>query len=75
METFDEVMRYAVSLTELTLEEKITRVNDRFFSSFTETSFMMAYRYMQSKGKTYQLEQVEVMKNETEAEQIMSKYQ
>ena len=36
---------------------------------------MMAYRYMQSKGKTYQLEQVEVMKNETEAEQIMSKYQ
>lgn len=75
METFDEVMRYAESLTELTLEEKITRVNDRFFSSFTETSFMMAYRYMQSKGKTYQLEQVEVMKNETEAEQIMSKYQ
>lgn len=75
METFDEVMQYAESLTELTLEEKITRVNDRFFSSFTETSFMMAYRYMQSKGKTYQLEQVEVMKNETEAEQIMSKYQ
>ena len=75
METFDEVMRYAESLTELTLEEKITRVNDRFFSSFTETSFMMAYRYMQSKGKTYQLEQVEVMKNETEVEQIMSKYQ
>lgn len=75
VETFDEVMRYAESLTELTLEEKITRVNDRFFSSFTETSFMMAYRYMQSKGKNYQLEQVEVMKNETEAEQMMSKYQ
>lgn len=75
VETFDEVMRYAESLTELTLEEKITRVNDRFFSSFTETSFMMAYRYMQSKGKNYQLEQVEVMKNESEAEQMMRKYQ
>lgn len=75
IETFDEVMRYAESLTELTLEEKITRVNDRFFSSFTETSFMMAYRYMQSKGKNYQLEQVEVMKNESQVEQMMSKYQ
>lgn len=75
VETFDEVMRYAESLRYMTLEERIERVNDRFFTNFDETSFMLAYRFMQGKGKTYDLNKIDIVQNETEAERMAKKYQ
>ena len=73
-EAFDEVFHYAESLTMLTLPEKIARVNDRFFATFDEASFMIAYRYMEQKGMSYDLGSGEVLKNEDAAEQAMHKY-
>ena len=73
-EAFDEVFRYAESMTYLTLPERIARVNDRFFATFDEASFMIAYRYMEKKGKKYDLGSGAVLKNEDEAEQAMHKY-
>lgn len=75
METFDEVMRYAESLQYMTLDERITRVNDRFFTSFDETSFMIAYRFMQRKGKTYDLNKIDIVQNESEIERMAKKYE
>lgn len=75
IETLDEVMRYAESLQFSTMDERISRVNDRFFTCFDETSFMIAYRYMQSKGKKYNLDQIDIVQNEGEIERMARKYQ
>lgn len=74
IETFDEVMSYAESLHYATLEERISKVNERFFTGFDETSFMIAYRFMQRKGKKYDLEKIDIVKNEDEIERMAQKY-
>ena len=74
-ETYDEVFRYAASLTGFTMEERIKRVNDRFFTYFDEASFMIALRYMESQGKAYNMEEsVEVIKNESAIDELARKY-
>lgn len=75
METFDEVMQYAESLHYATMDERINKVNDRFFTCFDETSFMIAYRFMQRKGKKYDLEKIDIVKNEDEIERMAQKYE
>ena len=74
-ETLDEVMKYAESFEHLTLPERIQRVNEQYFTTFEEASFMMAYRFLQEKGHSYNLEKVEVIRNEDDLEQRMRKYQ
>ena len=73
-EAFQEVFHYAEGLSYLSRTEKIARVNDRFFTVFDEATFMMAYRYMEKKGFTYNLGTEDVLKNEDEAEKAMRRY-
>ena len=74
-DTFDEVFRYAATLTSLTMEERIRRVNDRFFTYFDETSFMIAYRYMEAQGRAYDFaDNVDVVTNESELDALARKY-
>lgn len=73
-ETFDEVMRYAESLQYATMDEKIDKVNQRFFTRFDETTFMIAYRFMEKRGRTYDLDKIQVLKNEQDYEEAARKY-
>lgn len=73
-ETFDEVMRYAESLQYATLDERIHKVNQRFFTRFDETTFMIAYRFMEKRGRKYDLDKIQVLKNEADYEEAARKY-
>lgn len=73
-ETFDEVMRYAESLQYATLDEKIEKVNQRFFTRFDEATFMIAYRFMEKRGRKYDLDRIQVLKNEKDYEEAARKY-
>lgn len=73
-ETFDEVMRYAESLEYATLEERIDKVNQRFFTRFDETTFMIAYRFMEMRGRKYDLDKIQVLKNEADYEEAARRY-
>lgn len=74
-ETLNEVMAYACELPDATVEERVRRVNDRYFTRFNEMSFMIAYRFLQRKGRTYNLSRPDLVKNvDQELEEVMKKY-
>jgi len=74
-EALDEVVSYACELPDATVEERVRRVNDRYFTRFNEMSFMIAYRFLQRKGRTYNLSRPDLVKNvDQELEEVMKKY-
>lgn len=74
-ETLDEVMAYACAVPDATVEERIQRINDRYFTRFNEMSFMIAYRFLQRKGRNYDLSRPDLVKNvDQELEETMKKY-
>ncbi len=74
-ETLDEVMAYACSVPDSTVEECILRVNERYFTRFNEMSFMIAYRILQRKGRNYELPKPDLVKNvDQDLEEMMKKY-
>ncbi len=52
---FDEIFTYADSLKNMTYEQRLAKVNEHFFTTFTDASFMIAYRFMQFRGHTYDI--------------------
>lgn len=75
-ETLDEVMSYACEIPDATVEERVRRINDRYFTRFNEMSFMIAYRFLQRKGRNYELSRPDLVKNvDQELEEVMKKYQ
>ena len=52
---FDEVFTYADSLKGMSYEQRLTKVNEHFFTTFTDASFMIAYRFMQYRGHNYDI--------------------
>lgn len=74
-ETLDEVMAYACEVPAATIEERAERINRRYFTRFDEMSFMIAYRYLQHKGRNYELSRPDLVKNvDQELEETMEKY-
>lgn len=74
-ETLDEVMAYACEIPDATVEERVRRINDRYFTRFNEMSFMIAYRFLQRKGRSYDLSRPDLVKNvDRELEEVMKKY-
>ena len=68
-------MAYACSIPDATIEERIQRINDRYFTRFNEMSFMIAYRFLQRKGRNYDLSRPDLVKNvDQELEETMKKY-
>ena len=75
-ETLDEVMAYGCALPDATVEERIQRINDRYFTRFNEMTFMIAYRFLQRKGRNYDLSRPDLVKNvDQELEETMKRYQ
>ena len=74
-ETLDEVIAYACEIPDATVEERVRRINDRYFTRFNEMSFMIAYRFLQRKGRSYKLSRPDLVKNvDQELEEVMKKY-
>lgn len=73
IKTFDQVMTYAESFEHLTLDERIHKVNEKFFTVFDETSFMAVYRFMEAQGRHYDLLKVDILRNEDELERELEK--
>ncbi len=75
-DALDEVFAYVQTLEGLTIPEMILRVNERFFASFDDVTFMIAYRFLQEKGRHYELGKVKVVQNEdSDMEDLMKKYE
>ncbi len=52
-ETFDQVFSDICNDPSQPIDYAISRINEKYFTNFDDTTFMIAYRYMESKGKHF----------------------
>lgn len=58
----------------VTQEDAIRELNNTFFTGFDDISFMIAYRFLESNGRHYNLVSRDVVRNEDEADVLARKY-
>lgn len=71
---FQQVWDYADSLTNLTLEERITRVNNMYYTHFDNITFMIAYRFLEGRGYRHKLDTMDLVQEDPDLEKLKQKY-
>ncbi len=74
MYAFEEVFQYVDLFPDLPLPEKIRQVNAKFFTSFDDVSFMIAYRFLESKGKHHNLGNTDLVREDEKLDELLKKY-
>ena len=74
METFAQIFDEVNPSAFGTLDDCISVINERYFSYFDETTFMIAYRFLESCGKHYDLPSMGIIRNESELDKLRRKY-
>ena len=74
MYAFESVFKYADELNVDSNEELIRRVNEKFLTYFDDASFMIAYRFLESKGLKHNLGKGQVIRNDSEIDKLLNEY-
>lgn len=72
---FEEIMRYSDSLSHLSVPERIKEINSKYYTGFDDVSYMIAYRFLESKGLFHTLEVTPPAHDDSELDELMKKYQ
>lgn len=56
------------------VDECIAYINNRYYTNFNDSSFMVAYRFLEENGKSYKLPSMEIIKARDEMEELTAKY-
>lgn len=72
---FDEVFNDILSKPGITVPEAIWEINTKYFTQFDESTFMIAYRFMEAKGKKYALNIGNVIHDTSDIDDLLSKYE
>lgn len=73
--SFEEVFSYVDTLGSIPLKEKIDRVNDKFFAQFDDITFMVAFRYLESKGYEHSMNIAQPLHSDSYMDDLEKKYQ
>lgn len=71
---FEDMMKYSDSLKELSIPERIEKINDKYFAHFNDSTYMIAYRFLESKGLFHELETFTPLKDDEDLDKLMEKY-
>lgn len=74
MHAFEEIFQFADSLGNLSVSEKISRINHKYLSNFDDVTYMIAYRFMEKKGIRHSMDNQDLVQNETEIDELLKKY-
>ena len=74
MHAFEQVWNYADSLSSLSLEERIQRVNDTYYTQFDNITFMIAYRFLEARGRKHKLDTLDPVQSGDDMEDLKKKY-
>lgn len=74
LDSFDEIFRSLDMADFSTIDECVTRINNRYMSEFDESTFMIAYRFLEANGRKYELPHAGIVRNDSEIESLMDKY-
>ncbi|MBQ6105632.1 MAG: hypothetical protein IJL03_06770 [Lachnospiraceae bacterium] len=72
---FDQVFSDILSRPGITVAEAIWEINAKYFTQFDESTFMIAYRFMEAKGKKYNLNVGQLVKESGDIDDLLSKYE
>lgn len=71
---FDEIMKYSDSLGSMPLAMKIKYINDKYFTNFDDTTYMIAFRFLESRGIKHANANPNVVNKNSEIDELMKKY-
>ncbi len=74
-QAFDQIFSDVCSNKNLPLDMVIRKINEKYFTNFDETTFMIAYRFVESKGKRYPLSFNSVINNQQDIDDLLKKYE
>lgn len=74
MYAFEEVFRFADELGNVPNSVKIEKINSHFLTAFDDATFMMAYRFLESKGLKHKLYSQDLVENESNVDELLKKY-
>lgn len=74
VDSFDQIFREADPGGYTTIDECVDAINNRFLTAFDETTFMIAFRFLEQNGRHYPLPHLGVIRNESPLEQLKRKY-
>lgn len=71
---FDQVFCETDFASFYSQDDAIREMNNKFFIDFNDISFMIAYRFLEANGRKYNLTTRNVVKNESETDILVHKY-
>lgn len=74
LNTFDEIFREINPASFASIDDCVYAINNKYMTTFTEAGFMVAYRFLQRKGKLYDLPVANVFRVQTEIDDLTEKY-
>lgn len=74
MDSFEEVLQYSDSISTLSIDQRIEKINDKFLTHFDEPTFMIAYRYLETLGLKHQLDKTQLNRVDGTFDDLVSKY-
>lgn len=74
LDTYDQIFRDVNPGKYNTIDECVEDINERYFTFFDESIFMIAYRFLEYNGRRHELPHPGAMKNESEIDILQRKY-
>ncbi|MBR6222242.1 MAG: hypothetical protein IKQ71_02260 [Lachnospiraceae bacterium] len=75
IDTFNSVFREVNPASFSSIGQCINAINDKYLTAFDETTFMIAWKYLNANGHKYELPRVQAMKAESEIDRLMHQYE
>lgn len=74
LDSFDEIFRSMRPEAYTTVDAYIKAINDKYLTAFDETTFMIAYRFLEANGRKYNLPRVGLANTNSELDELQKKY-
>lgn len=74
LDSFNQIMRELDMSSFSSIEQCINHINNTYFTFFDDTSFMIAYRFLEKNGIKYDLPGSRILKSESSIESLKRKY-
>lgn len=73
-ESFSQIFDETDISTYSSVDSYIEYINNKYLTFFDDASFHMAFKFLQSKGKKYELPSTMIIRNESDMDRLMRKY-
>ncbi len=74
LDSFDQIFREIKPETYPSIDACVKAIKNRYMTMFDETTFMIAYRFLQSRGRNYQLPSAVITSSYSEIDRLKEKY-